>query len=638
MRKRLFLLLSICLPGFLVIPTALLASRQEKGHQARLTGMADAQQRAEVLLELSKTLELSRPTEALAHRRSALGFAEQGGDQPQIHRALEALRTSELTMGSYDALLETTLRALEVSQALSDEAKIADDLQWLSKVYRLIGQPQQAVEASHQALLLAQLEGDSGQVAEAHLRLMQCLGVMGRYSEAYEHGEKAESTYDRRDDRQGLARGWWIKGELLLAQKRFSDALPFLIKAQRNLTFTEGDPIAVELRQDLVQVHIGLGELRIAGQHLDSLNHMLAGRKDREHRLAFHQLAYQLAEARQDPVKALQELQDLTALKDSLLNVQTARQLAGMQTLYQLNNKDRDNALLRERNILNEALIAGSARRNKSMVYAVIVLSLLVVTLSIMGRSNLRSMARIRLKNRIIREQSQEIHEKNLTLQRQNARLTETLISEEEKDLMLREIHHRVKNDLQIVNTLLRLQTAHLEAPGLQQALEDCQRRVGAMAMVHDQLYRSADLKEVGTQEHLRKLAGSVLQSFSAEHRIAVEVHAGVGPLPVELLIPMGLLLNELLTNSVKHAYPGQASGQVHIEVALLSNSMCRLRYADHGPGSLSEHTFRSGTFGHDLVHALAEQMNGQLRILRSNGTTYELDFPLGGQALRRAS
>ncbi|MBK7086314.1 MAG: hypothetical protein IPH53_17310 [Flavobacteriales bacterium] len=182
---------------------------------------------------------------------------------------------------------------------MSDEAKIADDLQWLSKVYRLIGQPQQAVEASHQALLLAQLEGDPARWRTRTCGLMQCLGVMEHYAKAYEQREKAESTYNRRDDRQGLARGWWIKGELLLAHKRFADALPFLVKAQRNLTFTEGDPIAVELRQDLVQVHIGLGELRIAGQHLDSLNQMLAGRKDREHRLAFHQLAYQLAEAQQ---------------------------------------------------------------------------------------------------------------------------------------------------------------------------------------------------------------------------------------------------------------------------------------------------------------------------------------------------
>ncbi|MBP6391005.1 MAG: ATP-binding protein [Flavobacteriales bacterium] len=638
MRRHFPVLVLVCVLATPLLSTELFASRQEKGHQARLTGVADARQRAEVLLELSNTLEVSRPSECLAHRRSALGFAEQGQDERQLHRVLEALRESELAMSSYDALLGTTLRALEVSQALKDEMGIADDLQWLSKVYRLIGQPQQAMEACQQALALAQIAGDPGRVADAHLRLMHCLGANEQYAKAYEHGELAGSIYTGLGDRKGLAQRWLIGGELMLAQGRSADALPYLVKAQRDLSLPDGDPVVIQLRQDLVEAHIGLGDLRLAAAHMDSLRALIAGRKDRENRLAYHELAFQLADAQRDPVRALSELRQLVALKDSLLNVQTARQLAGMQTLYQLNNKERDNRSLRERNAMNEAVIAGSSRRNRTMAYLVVVLSVLVVALSIMGRLNLRSMGRIRLKNKIIHKQSQEIHEKNLALQRQNTRLTETLISEEEKDLMLREIHHRVKNDLQIVNTLLRLQTAHLEAPGLQQALEDCQRRVGAMAMVHDQLYRSADLKDVSTLEHVRKLAESVLRSFSAEHRIEASVDSDVGPLPVEMLIPLGLLLNELLTNSVKHAYPGQVSGKVHIAMTLVRPGVCRLRYADNGTGFQGEHSFRSGTFGHDLVQALAGQLNGQLRIYRSDGTTYELEFPLGEQALRRAS
>ncbi|HQW86073.1 MAG TPA: hypothetical protein PLH93_02750, partial [Flavobacteriales bacterium] len=168
MRTALVILLLVIGPC-----SPLFASRLEHGRAERASGMADARDRARVLLELARTLDAGHPVEALAQRRTALHFAEQSKDLELVHRVLVELRRNELDAGGLDGVLRASLRALEVSQQLERPALVAADLAWLSRTYAELGQPVRAMEESQRALLAVRELGDSLRLANAHLDVME---------------------------------------------------------------------------------------------------------------------------------------------------------------------------------------------------------------------------------------------------------------------------------------------------------------------------------------------------------------------------------------------------------------------------------------------------------------------------------
>ncbi|MBK9273460.1 MAG: sensor histidine kinase [Flavobacteriales bacterium] len=611
------------------------ASRLEHGRAERATGMSGARDRARVLLELARTLDPERPVEALAHRRTALHFAEQSKDLELVHRVLVELRQNELNAGGLDGLLKASLRALEVSQALERPAVVANDLAWLSRTYAEMGQPIRAMEESQRALLAVRDLGDSLRLAHAHLDVMERMIAAGRYREAQEQGHLADAVLVRRADVQEQARRWVLSATALLDQWKPADALPCLGKAA-SLLGRSGPPVLwTALWKEQARAALALGDMRGADRHLDSLEVLLTRTGDRSERLHYLDLRQQQARALGSEREALAFLDQQMKLKDSLLNAQMARQLAGLEALYQVSNKDRDNAMLRERSAMNEA-IAGSAQRRSRLL--LILLGLVSAVVVLFGTTLFhvrRVIGRVRHKNQLIREQGDQLQAQNLELQRQNARLARSLMAESEKDLMLREIHHRVKNDLQVVSTLVRLRALHESSDGSREALEDLERRVQAMALVHDRLYRSNDLRHIGLGEHLQELVTGVVRSFAAEQRVAVTVTCSVEAVPTTMLIPLGLLVNELVMNSLKHGFPEGRTGSIRLELEAWNGHGLRLSYQDDGVGLDTASGLCAGSFGHDLVHALSEQLEGELRVCDGQGHRVELLACWGEAPLR---
>ncbi len=199
-----------------------------------------------------------------------------------------------------------------------------------------------------------------------------------------------------------------------------------------------------------------------------------------------------------------------------------------------------------------------------------------------------------------------------------------------EKEAMLKEIHHRVKNNLQLVSSLLRLRGNQLQNAEGKAALMDTQQRIRSMALLHEALYRSGNLAQVNLAAYLENVAAHLFRAFpSAPERI--ELHQNVAPLLVSLdtALPCGLLVNELVTNSLKHAFPGDRRGSVSIEVEKLTPSLVELTVSDDGTGL-------SGGFVPDLaqglglqiVSDLVRQLSGTLRYDGAAGAAFRIQFP----------
>ncbi|MEI7557180.1 histidine kinase dimerization/phosphoacceptor domain -containing protein [Candidatus Chlorohelix sp.] len=198
-----------------------------------------------------------------------------------------------------------------------------------------------------------------------------------------------------------------------------------------------------------------------------------------------------------------------------------------------------------------------------------------------------------------------------------------------EKETLLKEVHHRVKNNLQVLHSLLKLQEIAIKDPLVAELFIECQNRIKSMALVHEKLYQSENFSRVDMKTYIQSLTNNLLHSLNfISERVAIDLKIEGVLLNMDTAIPCGLLINELLYNAFKHAFPGERKGIVKIELSRDSRDMLRLLIADNGvgiPENLDPQN--TETLGLQLVGMLTKQLDGKLEIQREGGTTFTIKF-----------
>jgi len=200
-----------------------------------------------------------------------------------------------------------------------------------------------------------------------------------------------------------------------------------------------------------------------------------------------------------------------------------------------------------------------------------------------------------------------------------------------EKDILLGEIHHRVKNSLQVVSSLLSLESARIADSSVIEMLQSTQNRVRSMALIHQTLYQSKDFGSVDFHAFLESFVPTLIQSYSIHPgQISLSIHIAEVRLPIDLAVPCGLIVNELISNALKHAFPDGRKGCVGIEFVHEADGYATLSVSDDGVGIAEEMDFANAeTLGIQLVYLLAGQLGGRVSIQRSMPTRFLLRFPL---------
>ncbi|MDC0835586.1 PAS domain S-box protein [Geitlerinema sp. CS-897] len=200
-----------------------------------------------------------------------------------------------------------------------------------------------------------------------------------------------------------------------------------------------------------------------------------------------------------------------------------------------------------------------------------------------------------------------------------------------EKEVLLKEIHHRVKNNLYVISNLLELQSDILQDERTRSLFADSQNRIQTMALIHEQLYQSDDLACINFTEYLNRLVENLV-FFQDSDRGNIETEIEVDPvrLNLEIAIPCGLIANELVTNAFKYAFPNRSSGQISIRVKELSQQKIYLEIGDNGIGLPETLDWKNTeSLGLRLVNLLAEQLEAIVEVDRENGTVFRLTFPI---------
>jgi PAS domain S-box-containing protein len=201
-----------------------------------------------------------------------------------------------------------------------------------------------------------------------------------------------------------------------------------------------------------------------------------------------------------------------------------------------------------------------------------------------------------------------------------------------EKEVLLREVHHRVKNNLQIMSSLLSLQADYIHDPTDQILFQETQSRVRSMALVHEELYQSKDLAQINFAPYVQKLTNSLIHVFRINPNISLELDIDDVYFNLDTAIPCGLIINELISNSLKYAFPKNMSGQIKVKLAAYSISEVRrkieLIIADNGIGFPETLDFQNTeTLGMQLVVILTKQLKGTIQMQSVRGTCFTIDF-----------
>jgi PAS domain S-box-containing protein len=203
-------------------------------------------------------------------------------------------------------------------------------------------------------------------------------------------------------------------------------------------------------------------------------------------------------------------------------------------------------------------------------------------------------------------------------------------ISLAEKEVLLKEIHHRVKNNLQVISSLLKLQSSHVQDKSALDMFNESQNRVHAMALVHEKLYQSRNLSQIDLGEYVASLTGLLQGSYRTRlDPVAVTSDIGNAFVGIDIAVPLGMIINELVSNSLKYAFPSGRGGHIHLQLRDGSAGQRVLCVRDDGVGFPQDVDFReTTTFGMQLVCALTEQIGGSIEMVATgDGTEFRISF-----------
>ncbi|TDE15417.1 sensor histidine kinase [Dyadobacter psychrotolerans] len=293
-------------------------------------------------------------------------------------------------------------------------------------------------------------------------------------------------------------------------------------------------------------------------------------------------------------------------IRDSLQILQNVRQVGELQVQYEAGKKDRQISALGEVNELRSKQTAGA------LAVLVLVLGLSAVMFS---------------QYRVIRRNNVELAENNRKISEQSAKM----------QLLMKELHHRVKNNLQIVSNLLSLQGNRLTDDDAKRIIKAGQQRIETMSIIHRSLYSQETVNMVNMRDYINDLLDSIMQSFGIdEHDTDLFIMVGVEELEVDIAMPLGLIINEWITNSFKHAFHDVKRPSITLNLVEIRNQM-QLEIKDNGPG-FDVRTWEQAnrSFGVRLIKVLSKQLEGQCRVIQGSGAFFQLEIPLNSP--RRAA
>lgn len=341
--------------------------------------------------------------------------------------------------------------------------------------------------------------------------------------------------------------------------------------------------------------------------------HMALAKKSKYRKSEYANFLWQsrLDSARGNYVSAMSNYQKYSALKDSVFKETKILEISQLEVIYDIEKKDENIGLLTKQSQLQTGMLK-QASLVQTITLVSIVMLLIILSLLYNGYRLNRKI------NHNMQVQQEEINRKNVSLSR--------LVIE--KEWLIKEIHHRVKNNLHMVAGLLDSQSEFLKTDEAKMAITDSQHRIQSMSMIHQKLYQTENMSTIDISAYVHEMVAYLKDCYDSRQSIIFNLHVERVEMNISYSIPLGLILNEAITNSIKYAFPGDRGGIITIILEQTIPENFILSIADNGIGINNDFDIeKNSTFGLALIQGLCDDIDGKLEINSLNGTEIRISF-----------
>lgn len=526
---------------------------------------------------------------------------------PYIHYNTEALAMVNVFQGKFGEPLRYALQTIKVAESCRDSIGWGYFYSRMSQLYEIEGRWKESADMAQ--LAVERFIADRNPtVYNALYPIVTYLNTQGRIKEAYNLTQDAikkvgipQNISEKIFYCNTLANCHLAMGNLDLAEMyaREMDSLETIAEGIRG-------PIRRNSINDLfAHIHFKRGQYRKSRELFEKrfTTISIAGRELASDLTAYRWLI-SIDSALGDKAAAVSHYEKYTQLLDSNFRITKIRQSEELQVMYETQEKENQITLLNEQATLEKANFK-QAKLVKDLTLAGI--AAVIIIAGLLYRQN-----RLKQKSAIV------ITHKNEQLQQ--------LLTD--REWLLKEIHHRVKNNLQIVMSLLNSQAVYINNDAAFTAIQDSKRRVYAMSLIHQKLYQSENIASIAMPEYINELVNHVQDSLDTRNRIVFAQDIEPLDLDVSQAIPLGLIINESIVNAIKYAFPHDRKGMVSINLQHEGTDQLLLNISDNGIGLPADlDIIENNSLGLDLVRGLAKQLKGRFNITSNNGLHVTIRF-----------
>lgn len=494
--------------------------------------------------------------------------------------------------GLYEKSLEFLLNAARKLEKTEPSRTLATCYNSIGNVYLKIGEPHDALAFHQKALVVRHKLNLQSAIASSFNNIGNVYLVLNQYDSALYNFKKSLEIKRALNDKGGEGNSLNNIGEVMVKMGKFKPAEDLFRQALTIQQSTNDKLGTVTTRNNLALVYLRNGNLAGAERELKRSELLASSMGVLEPLKVNYEIQVRLYKQKEDYGKALDYSQLLLTIKDSLLNQEKTQSLAEMQTRYESLKKEGRITILEKEGILQAVEID----RKQIWIRSLLVAMVLIFIIGLLIYYNLRMVR----KNKIHIE------------------------------MLLKELHHRVKNNLQILSSLLSLQSQQLTDDSAIKAVKSSESRINAMALIHRKLYTVDQNRTVDIKEYITELIQYLVYSYGYHERnFKLDLEIREISIDVDKAIPLGLILNELISNAFKHAYENHPNPELRINLEYLGIHELNIRIKDNGGGLPVADGKRRKTFGMKIVSTLIKELKGSLNVKSENGTTYELHIPI---------
>lgn len=549
----------------------------------------------------------SEHVKALFYYEKALEVSEKLNYELGIGKCYQNIGVTHVKMGNYDQALDYDLKALKIYEKNNDENLITGLVGNIGSLYSCrLKDDENGLLYYNRALELSKKTGNEefrshilGAVAEMYMRQKEFTKAKNSLKESMEIAEKANHS-------RIIISGLNNLSQISIEEKKFKEALAYSNRAlQMRLEsgYTEDNTLTY---LTLADIYEKLGDTKGAESHYNQALSEAIKTKALPQLSKVYEALHEYANRKKDYKKSYEYVLKYNEAKDSLFTKEKDKQLKEIQAKFDLENKEKEITLLINENKIKKLENQNQRTTQTILIIGVIALIIILLTLFYAYKNK-------QANNKILAEK--------------NTVISQTL---KDREILLKEVHHRVKNNLQIVSSLLRLQHKFGSHKSSVEILQEIQDKIQAMSIIHERLYKSSDLLLINLQVYLDNLLTYFNTSYALpEQNITITTDIDYIDLNMDKLVPCGLIINEIIANSIKYAFQDNTSGHINIK-ASKNQDKCILTIQDTGIGFPENFKAESSeSLGMQLIQGLTKQINGTVDLVSNPGACYTITFDM---------